>query len=84
LWAGISVRGAIVVFESTVFPRGNEDICIPILEKESGLRCGQDFKIGYSRKESILVIKFNRLENITKIVSGMDEATLEVLRQFMS
>ena len=72
-------KGSIVVFESTVYPGVTEDICIPILEKESGLRCGQDFKIGYSPERINPGDKVHRLENITKIVSGMDEATLEVI-----
>ena len=70
-------KGSIVVFESTVYPGVTEDICIPILEKESGLLCGQDFKIGYSPERINPGDKVHRLENITKIVSGMDEETLE-------
>ena len=70
-------KGSIVVFESTVYPGVTEDICIPILEKESGLRCGQDFKIGYSPERINPGDKVHRLENITKIVSGMDKETLE-------
>ena len=70
-------KGSIVVFESTVYPGVTEDICIPILEKESGLRCGQDFKIGYSPERINPGDKVHRLGNITKIVSGMDEETLE-------
>ena len=70
-------KGSIVVFESTVYPGVTEDICIPILEKESGLRCGQDFKIGYSPERINPGDKVHRLENITKIVSGMDAETLE-------
>lgn len=70
-------KGSIVVFESTVYPGVTEDICIPILEKESGLRCGEDFKIGYSPERINPGDKVHRLENITKIVSGMDSETLE-------
>ncbi|MGE4587981.1 MAG: nucleotide sugar dehydrogenase [Acidaminococcaceae bacterium] len=70
-------KNTIVVFESTVYPGVTEDICIPILEKESGLQCGTDFKIGYSPERINPGDKVHRLENITKIVSGMDEATLE-------
>ena len=70
-------KGSIVVFESTVYPGVTEDICIPILEKESGLRCGEDFKIGYSPERINPGDKVHRLENITKIVSGMDADTLE-------
>ena len=70
-------KGSIVVVESTVYPGVTEDICIPILEKESGLRCGEDFKIGYSPERINPGDKVHRLENITKIVSGMDAETLE-------
>lgn len=71
------VKGSIVVFESTVYPGVTEDICVPILEKESGLKCGVDFKIGYSPERINPGDKVHRLETITKIVSGMDEETLE-------
>lgn len=70
-------RGSIVVFESTVYPGVTEDICVPILERESGLTCGVDFKIGYSPERINPGDKVHRLETITKIVSGMDEETLE-------
>lgn len=70
-------KGAIVVFESTVYPGVTEDICVPILEKESGLKCGVDFKIGYSPERINPGDKTHRLSTITKIVSGMDEETLE-------
>ena len=70
-------KGSIVVFESTVYPGVTEDICVPILEKESGLKCGTDFKIGYSPERINPGDKVHRLETITKIVSGMDEETLE-------
>ncbi|HCI25114.1 MAG TPA: nucleotide sugar dehydrogenase [Lachnospiraceae bacterium] len=69
-------KGSIVVFESTVYPGVTEDICVPILEKESGLKCGVDFKIGYSPERINPGDKVHRLETITKIVSGMDEETL--------
>ena len=69
-------KGSIVVFESTVYPGVTEDICVPILEKESGLKCGVDFKIGYSPERINPGDKVHRLESITKIVSGMDEETL--------
>lgn len=69
-------KGAIVVFESTVYPGVTEDICVPILEKESGLKCGIDFKVGYSPERINPGDKIHRLENIRKIVSGMDEETL--------
>ena len=66
-------RGAIVVYESTVYPGCTEDICIPILERESGMRCGLDFKVGYSPERINPGDKIHRLENIRKIVSGCDE-----------
>ena len=69
-------KGSVVVFESTVFPGVTEDVCVPILEKESGLKCGVDFKIGYSPERINPGDKVHRLETITKIVSGMDEETL--------
>ena len=70
-------KGSIVVFESTVYPGVTEDICMPILEKESGLKCGVDFKIGYSPERINPGDKVHRLETITKIVSGMDAETLD-------
>ena len=70
-------KGSIVVYESTVYPGVTEDICIPILEKESGLKCGIDFKIGYSPERINPGDKVHRLETIVKIVSGMDEESLE-------
>ncbi len=73
------VRGSIVVFESTVYPGVTEEICAGILERESGLRCGTDFKIGYSPERINPGDKIHRLETIKKIVSGMDEETLEVI-----
>lgn len=72
-------KGSIIVFESTVYPGVTEDICVPILEKESGLKCGKDFKIGYSPERINPGDKVHRLETITKIVSGMDEETLETI-----
>lgn len=70
-------KGSIVVYESTVYPGVTEEICIPILEKESGLKCGVDFKIGYSPERINPGDKVHRLENIVKIVSGMDNESLE-------
>jgi UDP-N-acetyl-D-galactosamine dehydrogenase len=72
-------KGSIVVFESTVYPGVTEDVCVPILERESGLKCGVDFKIGYSPERINPGDKVHRLETITKIVSGMDEETLDVV-----
>ena len=70
-------KGSIVVYESTVYPGVTEDICVPILEQESGLKCGVDFKVGYSPERINPGDKVHRLDTITKIVSGMDEETLE-------
>ena len=70
-------RGSIVVYESTVYPGVTEEVCVPILEEESGLKCGVDFKVGYSPERINPGDKVHRLENIVKIVSGMDEETLE-------
>ena len=70
-------KGSIVVFESTVYPGVTEDICVPIMEKESGLKCGVDFKVGYSPERINPGDKVHRLETIVKIVSGMDEETLD-------
>lgn len=70
-------KGSIVVYESTVYPGVTEEVCIPILEEESNLKCGVDFKIGYSPERINPGDKLHRLENITKVVSGMDEESLE-------
>ncbi len=69
--------GSIVVFESTVYPGVTEEVCVPILERESGLKCGVDFKVGYSPERINPGDKIHRLETIKKIVSGMDAETLE-------
>lgn len=78
------VRGSIVVYESTVYPGVTEDICIPILEKASGLRCGADFKVGYSPERINPGDKVHRLEDIVKIVSGMDADALETIAKVYS
>ncbi len=70
-------KGSIVVYESTVYPGVTEDICVPILERESGLTCGVDFKVGYSPERINPGDKVHRLSTITKIVSGMDAETLD-------
>lgn len=72
-------KGSVVVFESTVYPGVTEDICVPILERESGLKCGIDFKIGYSPERINPGDKIHRLETITKIVSGMDAEALNTI-----
>ncbi|WP_320972403.1 nucleotide sugar dehydrogenase [Enterocloster bolteae] len=72
-------KGSIVVFESTVYPGVTEDVCVPILECESGLKCGIDFKIGYSPERINPGDKVHRLETIKKIVSGMDKESLDII-----
>ena len=69
-------KGSIVVYESTVYPGVTEDVCVPILERESGLKCGPDFKVGYSPERINPGDPVHRLENIRKIVSGMDANSL--------
>lgn len=70
-------KGSIVVYESTVYPGVTEEECIPILERESGLKCGVDFKVGYSPERINPGDKIHRLETIVKVVSGMDKESLE-------
>ena len=70
-------KGTIVVYESTVYPGVTEEVCVPILEKESGLKCGVDFKVGYSPERINPGDKVHRLTTIKKIVSGMDAESLE-------
>ncbi len=72
-------KGSVVVFESTVYPGVTEDVCVPILETESGLKCGKDFKVAYSPERINPGDKIHRLNTITKIVSGMDEETLDTV-----
>ncbi|MGN1443166.1 MAG: nucleotide sugar dehydrogenase [Acutalibacteraceae bacterium] len=72
-------KGSVVVYESTVYPGVTEEICVPILERESGLTCGVDFKIGYSPERINPGDKVHRLESIVKIVSGMDAETLDTV-----
>ena len=73
--------GSVVVFESTVYPGVTEEVCVPILERESGLVCGKDFKVGYSPERINPGDKVHRLGNIVKVVSGMDGETLELIAQ---
>ena len=70
-------KGATVIFESTVYPGVTEDICVPILERESGMKCGEDFKVGYSPERVNPGDKVHTLEKIVKVVSGQDEETLD-------
>ncbi|MBN2851113.1 MAG: nucleotide sugar dehydrogenase [Clostridia bacterium] len=72
-------KGSIVVFESTVYPGVTEEICIPILEEESGMKCGKEFKVGYSPERINPGDKVHRLETIVKVVSGMDEESLDII-----
>lgn len=72
-------KGSIVVYESTVYPGVTEEVCVPILEKQSGLKCGVDFKVGYSPERINPGDKEHRLENIVKVVSAMDQDSLDVI-----
>ena len=73
--------GSIVVFESTVYPGVTEDICIPIIEKESGLKCGVDWKIGYSPERINPGDRVHTLTTIRKVVSGMDEESAKEIKK---
>lgn len=77
-------KGSIIVYESTVYPGVTEEICVPILEKESGLKCGVDFKIGYSPERINPGDKVHRLTTIKKIVSGMDSESLDEIANVYS
>ena len=72
-------KGSVVVYESTVYPGVTEDVCVPILEAESGLKCGVDFKVGYSPERINPGDKVHRLESIVKVVAGMDDEALEII-----
>ena len=74
-------KGSIVVYESTVYPGVTEDVCLPILEKESGLKLGKDFKIGYSPERINPGDKVHRVWNIKKVVSGSDKDALETISE---
>lgn len=74
-------KGTIVVYESTVYPGATEEVCMPILEKESGMICGKDFKIGYSPERINPADKDNTLRTITKITSGMDKESSDIIAQ---
>ena len=75
------VPGTIVVYENTVYLGVTEDICIPMLEKESGMKCGTDFKVGYSPERINPGDRVHTLTNIRKIVSGMDEESADVIKK---
>ncbi|KKU73003.1 MAG: UDP-glucose/GDP-mannose dehydrogenase family protein [Parcubacteria group bacterium GW2011_GWA2_47_26] len=72
-------KGSVVVYESTVYPGVSEDVCVPIIEKLSGLKCGVDWKIGYSPERVNPGDHEHTLERIVKVVSGMDQETLELV-----
>jgi UDP-N-acetyl-D-galactosamine dehydrogenase len=72
-------RGSIIVYESTVYPGVTEEICVPILEQESGLKCGADFKVGYSPERINPGDKVHTVDKIVKVVSGQDAETLETV-----
>jgi UDP-N-acetyl-D-glucosamine/UDP-N-acetyl-D-galactosamine dehydrogenase len=72
-------KGDIVVYESTVYPGVTEDICVPILERISGLKCGIDFTVGYSPERINPGDKEHTFTKITKVVSGQDQATLDIV-----
>ncbi len=73
--------GAIVVYESTVYPGATEEVCLPVLEKESGMKCGEDFKIGYSPERINPADKHNTLTTIVKITSGMDKESGDIIAE---
>ncbi|MBC8500720.1 MAG: nucleotide sugar dehydrogenase [Nanoarchaeota archaeon] len=70
-------KNSIVVFESTVYPGVTEDVCVPVIEKESGLKCGVDWKVGYSPERINPGDKVHTVDKITKVVAGMDKDSLE-------
>ena len=74
-------KGSIVVYESTVYPGLTEEICIPLLERESGLKCGEDFKVGYSPERINPGDKNHRLESIIKVVSAIDDESLDIIAE---
>lgn len=74
-------KGSIVIYESTVYPGATEETCIPLLEEKSKMKCGRDFKIGYSPERINPGDKINRVENIVKVTSGMDEECSEIIAQ---
>lgn len=74
-------KGDIVVYESTVFPGATEEVCVPVLEEMSGLTCGEDFWVGYSPERINPGDKEHRFETITKVVSGQNQATLDIVAE---
>jgi UDP-N-acetyl-D-glucosamine/UDP-N-acetyl-D-galactosamine dehydrogenase len=74
-------KGDVVVYESTVYPGATEEDCVPILERESGLKCGVDFHVGYSPERINPGDRQHRLESIVKVVSGQDLKTLDIVAE---
>lgn len=72
-------KGSIVVYESTVYPGVTEEVCVPLLEEASGLKCGADFKVGYSPERINPGDKVHTIDKIVKVVSGQDEETLDTV-----
>jgi UDP-N-acetyl-D-galactosamine dehydrogenase len=81
---GVLKKGSIVVYESTVYPGAVEEDCVPVLEQSSGLKCGRDFTVGYSPERINPGDKTHRFETITKVVSGQDAATLDIVAEVYS
>jgi UDP-N-acetyl-D-galactosamine dehydrogenase len=77
-------KGAVVILESTVYPGVTEEIVLPILEKESGLRCGRDFKVGYAPERVNPGDKEHTVDKITKVVAGMDKESTDLIAEFYS
>ena len=77
-------KDSIIVYESTVYPGVTEEICVPILEKFSGLKCGIDFKVGYSPERINPGDKQHTIEKVIKVVSGMDEDSLDIIADVYS
>lgn len=73
--------GSVVVYESTVYPGVTEEVCVPLLEEESGLKCGRDFWVGYSPERINPGDREHRLETIVKVVAGQDEASGDLLQK---
>lgn len=77
-------KGSIIVYESTVYPGATEEVCLPILEKQSGLKGGEEFKIGYSPERINPGDKDHTFKNIVKVVSGQDEQALKIIAEMYS
>ena len=77
-------KGDYVIYESTIFPGLTEEICVPILQKYSNLKCKQNFKIGYSPERINTEDKYHKLNNITKVVSSIDKNSLNEIYKLYS